>query len=37
MTDLEIVSRLPQDERMLLMPLVRTTATFWRWAALMAP
>jgi len=36
MTDLEIVSRLPQDERMLLMPLVRTTATFWRWAAVMA-
>ena len=36
MTDLEIVSRLPQDERVLLMPLVRTTKTFWRWAALMA-
>lgn len=36
MTDLEIVSRLPQDERMLLLPLVRTTPTFWRWAALMA-
>ena len=36
MTDLEIVSRLPQDERMLLMPLVRTTRSFWRWAALMA-
>jgi molybdopterin-containing oxidoreductase family membrane subunit len=35
-TDLEIVSRLPQDERVLLMPLVRTTKTFWRWAALMA-
>ena len=36
MTDLEIVSRLPQDERVLLMPLVRTTPTFWRWAAAMA-
>ncbi len=36
MTDLEIVSRLPQDERVLLMPLVRTTRTFWRWAGLMA-
>jgi molybdopterin-containing oxidoreductase family membrane subunit len=35
-TDLEIVSRLPQDERCLLMPLVRTTPTFWRWAAVMA-
>jgi Ni/Fe-hydrogenase subunit HybB-like protein len=35
-TDLEIVSRLPQDERVLLMPLVRTTKTFWRWAGLMA-
>ena len=36
MTDLEIVSRLEQDERVLLMPLVRTTKVFWRWAALMA-
>ena len=36
MTDLEIVSRLPQDERCLLMPLVRTTKTFWLWAGLMA-
>ncbi len=36
MTDLETVSRLPQDERALLMPLVRTTRTFWIWAALMA-
>src|SRR5512141_252873 len=36
MTDLETGSRLPQDERMLLMPLVRTTPTFWRWAAVMA-
>ncbi len=36
MTDLEIVSTLPQDERVLLMPLVRTTKVFWRWAAVMA-
>jgi molybdopterin-containing oxidoreductase family membrane subunit len=35
-TDLEIVSRLPQDERVILMPLVRTTRVFWRWAILMA-
>jgi molybdopterin-containing oxidoreductase family membrane subunit len=35
-TDLEIVSRLPQDERVILMPLVRTTRVFWRWAVLMA-
>ena len=35
MTDLEIVSRLPQDERMLLMPLVRTTRTFWYWVMVM--
>lgn len=34
-SDLEVVSRLPQDERVLLMPLVRTTPVFWRWAALM--
>jgi Ni/Fe-hydrogenase subunit HybB-like protein len=35
-TDLEIVSRLPQDERVLLMPLVRTTKTFWRWVVVLA-
>jgi len=35
-SDLETVSRLPQDERVLLMPLVRTTRTFWYWAGLMA-
>ncbi len=35
MTDLEIVSRLPQDERVILMPLVHTTKVFWRWAILM--
>jgi molybdopterin-containing oxidoreductase family membrane subunit len=34
-TDLEKVSRLPQDERILLMPLVRTTRVFWLWAAAM--
>ena len=36
MTDLEKVSRLPQDERVLLMPLVRTTRVFWIWAVVMA-
>ena len=36
MTDLEKVSRLPQDDRVLLMPLVRTTRVFWTWAGLMA-
>jgi Ni/Fe-hydrogenase subunit HybB-like protein len=35
-TDVEIVSGLSQDERCLLMPLVRTTRTFWMWAAIMA-
>jgi molybdopterin-containing oxidoreductase family membrane subunit len=35
-TDLETVSRLPQDDRVLLMPLVRTTRIFWIWAGLMA-
>lgn len=35
MTDLETVSRLPQDERVILMPLVRTTRVFWRWAIVM--
>ena len=35
MNDLEKVSRLPQDERVLLMPLVRTTRVFWLWAGLM--
>ena len=36
MTDLETVSRLSQDDRVLLMPLVRTTRVFWIWAGLMA-
>ncbi len=36
MTDFDIVARLPQDERAVLMPLVRTTRTFWLWTALMA-
>lgn len=35
MTDLEKVSGLSQDERVLLMPLVRTTRIFWFWAAVM--
>jgi molybdopterin-containing oxidoreductase family membrane subunit len=35
-TDLERVSGLPQDERVLLMPLVRTTRVFWLWAGVMA-
>jgi len=35
-TDFETVARLPQDERTLLMPLVRTTRIFWMWAAVMA-
>ena len=35
MTDLEIVSRLSQDERLILMPLVRTMRVFWRWAIVM--
>jgi Ni/Fe-hydrogenase subunit HybB-like protein len=34
-TDLEKVSQLPQDDRVLLMPLVRTTRVFWMWAVLM--
>jgi len=34
-TDLEKVARLDQDERVLLMPLVRTTKVFWYWAALL--
>ena len=36
MTDLQKVASLPQDQRKLLMPLVRTTRTFWIWAAIMA-
>jgi len=35
-TDLETVSKLSEDERLLLMPLVRTTRVFWIWAVLMA-
>jgi Ni/Fe-hydrogenase subunit HybB-like protein len=30
------LSRLPQDQRVLLTPLVRTTRVFWIWAAVMA-
>ncbi len=36
MTDLEKVASLPQDERVLLMPLVRTTRVFWIWAVVMS-
>ncbi len=36
MTDLEKVQSLQQDERLLLLPLVRTTGTFWFWACSMA-
>jgi molybdopterin-containing oxidoreductase family membrane subunit len=36
MNDLEKVESLPQDQRILLMPLVRTTSWFWLWAAVMA-
>ena len=36
MTDLEKVARLPQDQRVLLMPLVRTTGWYWFWFAVMA-
>ena len=37
MSDLEKLAHLPQDQRVLLTPLVRTTRCFWLWAtALMA-
>jgi molybdopterin-containing oxidoreductase family membrane subunit len=36
MNDLEKVDSLPQDQRILLKPLVRTTGWFWFWAGLMA-
>ena len=36
MTDLEKVESLPQDQRVLLRPLVRTTRCFWIWAVVMA-
>jgi molybdopterin-containing oxidoreductase family membrane subunit len=36
MDDLELVESLPQDQRVLLRPLVRTTPWFWCWAAVMA-
>lgn len=32
MSDLAKLEGLPQDQRVLLMPLVRTTKTFWIWA-----
>src|SRR3990172_4543236 len=34
--DIEKIAHLSQDERILLMPLVRTTRWFWFWAAIMA-
>ena len=34
-SDLEKVESLPQDQRVLLRPLVRTTGWFWFWAAVM--
>jgi molybdopterin-containing oxidoreductase family membrane subunit len=36
MNDLEKVESLPQDQRILLRPLVRTTRWFWFWAVVMA-
>jgi len=36
MTDLEKLEGLPQDERVLLMPMVRTTKTFWIWTAILS-
>jgi len=36
MSDLEKLAHLPQDQRVLLTPLVRTTRCFWLWAALLA-
>ena len=35
MNDLQKVAALPQDQRVLLMPLVRTTRSFWIWVAIM--
>ena len=36
MNGLQKVDSLPQDQRILLKPLVRTTGWFWFWAGLMA-
>jgi molybdopterin-containing oxidoreductase family membrane subunit len=36
MSDLEKLEGLPQDQRVLLMPLVRTTKVFWIWAGVFA-
>src|SRR3990167_3454239 len=36
MTDLEKLEGLPQDQRILLAPLVRTTRTFWIWFAVLS-
>jgi molybdopterin-containing oxidoreductase family membrane subunit len=34
-SDLDKVESLPQDQRVLLRPLVKTTGWFWFWAAVM--
>jgi len=36
MTDLEKLEGLPQDQRILLAPLVRTTRLFWIWVAVLS-
>ncbi len=36
MSDLERLADLPQDQRILLTPLVRTTRWFWMWTAVLA-
>ena len=36
MSDLDRVDALPQDQRVLLRPLVETTRWFWFWAVSMA-
>ncbi len=36
MSDTDTLAGLPQDQRVLLAPLVRTTKWFWIWAALLA-
>ena len=35
MNDLQKLAHLPQDQRVLLTPLVRTTRCFWIWATLL--
>jgi Ni/Fe-hydrogenase subunit HybB-like protein len=36
MTDADRLAALPQDQRILLAPLVRTTRTFWIWAGVLS-